>query len=396
MSEEIKAALAASGLQAELRGRRAAILPVTAQVLDDVGAEALNEVAGRRVRPGDLMAFWSPDGDAGGEAVSPEDGAHLEFLTQLVDGSEMRFSAGDLARACADLMGASRDDAALRMEGVAARQGGADMPEAAQGGPSAAPESGFAEGALRGVPALLECVGQGLRATLDSPAASAPERSRALAAQHRIDSARLGAAPDDRGAEAQGQDGAAGRLAQAPGRDPAAESPQGDGVARAAADSVIADPEGFNEMQLRALEPIEPLTEEVFGALTSTEPWEIHVTQLSDADHERALRGIEDSAEAVWAEPARSRVAGILAERMPDYRFEARFFEHEGADIMLMRDHAGAYLYAWESDTRAVDCGPSAAPQADAQARLKADDPDPEPEADPDSDSDPDDSPGPA
>ena len=191
--------------------------------------------------------------------------------------------------------------------------------------------------------------------------------------------ARLGDAP-----ERQGPDG---WIAPAP------EFLDGDGAARAV-DSVIAESEGFNEMQMLAQAPNEPLTEEVFGALTSTPPEEIPIFQLSDADHETALRRFEAREEAAWAEPARSRVAGILAERMPDYRFETRFFEHESADVMLVRDHAGAYLYAWDSATRAVDAGPQAAAAPEPQARLKVRDPDPDP--DPDPDSDPDESPCPA
>ena len=390
MSETIKAALAANGLRAELRGRRVAILPVTAQVLDEVGAEALAEAAGRRVRPGDLVAFWSPDGAAGGEAIGPEDGGDLEFLAELADGSEMRFPARSLSRACADLLYAWSGDMARRMEGNAARPGAADAPErAAEGEAPDAPA--FAEGALRGVPALVECVEQGARAVLDSPAAAPPERSRALAAQHAIDMARLGDASAEHGVESgghgaapQGQGGAAGRIAQAPVWDPAAELSGGVGTARAT-DSVIADPEGFNEMQERAQDPNAPLTGEVFGALTSTAPSDVHVTRLSDTDHERGLRRLEASEEAAWAEPARSRVAGILADRMPDYRFETRFFEHEGADVMLVRDHAGAYLYAWDSATRAVQSGPrtAAAPPTGAQARRDVRSPDPDPDESP-------------
>ena len=391
MSETIKAALAANGLRAELRGRRAAILPVTAQVLDEVGAEALAEAAGRRVRPGELVAFRSHDGAADAEVVGPEDEGDLEFLAELADGSEMRFPARGLSRACAALLRASLEDAARRTEEIAARPGAADAPErAAEGEAPDAPA--FAEGALRGVPALVECVEQGVRAVLDSPAAAPPERSRALAAQHAIDMARLGDASaehgvesDGHGAAPQGQGGAAGRIAQAPVWDPAAELSGGDGTARATADAVIADSEGFDEMQERAQMPVEPLTGEVFGALTSMAPSDVHVTRLSDTDHERALRGLEASAEAVWAEPARRRIAGILAERMPDYRFEPRFFEHEGADVMLVRDHAGAYLYAWDSDTRAVQSGPQAAaePPAGAQARLDVRTPDPDPDESP-------------
>ena len=389
MSETIKAALAASGLRAELRGRRVAILPVTAQVLDEVGAEALEAAAGRRVRPGDLVAFRSPDGAAGGEAIDPEDGGDLEFLAELADGSEMRFPARSLSRACADLLCAWSGDMERRKEGNAARPGAAGAPERdAEGESPEAPAPAFAEGALRGVSALVDCVEQGMRAALDSPAAAPPERSQALTAQHRLGLARLGIAPEEHeiaqqeeGAAPPGQGGAAGLGAQAPGWDPAADCPKGDGVARAV-DSVIADPEGFNEMQERAQDPNEPLTGEVFGALTSTAPCDVHVIRLSEADHERGLRRLEEREEAAWAEPARSRVAGILAERMPDYRFETRFFEHESADVMLVRDHAGAYLYAWDSATRAVDAGPRAAAAPEPQARLKVRDPDPDPDPD--------------
>ena len=365
MSEAIKAALAANGLRAELRGRRAEILPVTARILDEVGAEALAEAAGRRVRPGDLVGFWSPDAAADAQAVGPEEGGGLEFLVQRADGSEMRVAAQDVPLACAALLRAS-------LEGIEARLDAAEAPgRAAPQEASAAPAPGFAEGALRGVPALVECVEQGARAVLDSPAAAPPERSWALTAKYRIDMARLGGAPEGYGGapERQGPDG---WIAPAPGRDPAVEFLDGDGAARAV-DSVIAESEGFNEMQMLAQAPNEPLTEEVFGALTSTPPEEIPIFQLSDADHETALRRFEAREEAAWAEPARSRVAGILAERMPDYRFEARFFEHESVDVMLVRDHAGAYLYAWDSGTRAA-----AEPQAAAQARPEAHDSDPD------------------
>ena len=363
MSEAIKAALAANGLRAELRGRRAEILPVTARILDEVGAEALAEAAGRRVRPGDLVGFWSPDAAADAQAVGPEEGGVLEFLVQRADGSEMRVAAQDVPLACAALLRAS-------LEGIEARLDAAEAPgRAVPQEASAAPAPGFAEGALRGVPALVECVEQGARAVLDSPAAAPPERSWALTAKYRIDMARLGDAP-----ERQGPDG---WIAPAP------EFLDGDGAARAV-DSVIAESEGFNEMQMLAQAPNEPLTEEVFGALTSTPPEEIPIFQLSDADHELALRRFEARKEAAWAEPARSRLAGILAERMPDYRFETRFFEHESADVMLVRDHAGAYLYAWDSATRAVDAGPQAAAAPEPQARLKVRDPDPDPDPDPD------------
>lgn len=368
MSQEMKAAFTEQALRAEFRGNPAKVLPMTADMIETIGADALSETTGQDVSAGHLMVAWMADGQRRGMVLNPNAGNDLTFLVRQNDGEDARFPASDLQRAGISMFEAAReaDRDRARVEDENARRQ-TDHETAVVRGQAFeedAPEPReprFAEDAFRNVQGLLTCVQDGVAASLEDPFLDIVAKSKAYATQAeigRVNSNVLSSEQMEKVTtyralrEEIGYFQPEHELALTPPDQPY------DGDCEAARDAVDELPirgSGFSEAQMEALAGSEVMTREVFGVLTTTPPSQLTAQMLSNADYQAVTQELARDQERTWAPEALDRVGQVLGARMPGYEFDARLYTKDDADILLVRDHAGAYLYSWDSASRVAE-----------------------------------------
>lgn len=139
---------------------------------------------------------------------------------------------------------------------------------------------------------------------------------------------------------------------------PAATAYQADDAGVAASDAVDTlsiEGQGFSDRQMSMLRANPTLCNEVFSVLTTTPPGRLTARKLDHADFETAEQELGRFEEMAWSKTALDGIVEVLKDRMPGYNFKAKIYEVEGADVMLMRDDVGAYLYAWDSASRVAE-----------------------------------------
>lgn len=368
MSQALKTAFANTALRAEFRDNPAKVLPITRDLIDEVGADTLRETTGQDVSAGNLMVAWMSDGQRRGMVLNPNAGNEMTFLVERNNGDDARFPASDLQRAAVRMQeantGAVHERARVAEENDHRQAEHDKLVERGAAHADDAPEPRepeFAEDAFQRVPVLMACVKEGLAASLEDPFMDIAAKSRAYAAQAeigRVNSAVLSPEEMEKVTTYRALREEIGSLR--PDHDLAltpAEAPY-DGDNEAAHEAVADLPVrggGFSDAQMGALAASEVMSKEVFGVLTTTPIGDLSANMLSNADYEAVTQELARHEERTWAPDALQRVSDVLADRMPGYRFEARLFQKDDADMLMIRDHAGAYLYAWDSASRVAE-----------------------------------------
>jgi len=366
MPQNIKTAFTENALRAEFRGKSAKVLPIPAVLLANFDQDALAQSVGQTVQVGTLLVGWMEGAERRGMVLNPNAGNDLTFLIPLTGGGDERVPAGNLQRAAVRLFEMGRESVRDHVRVAEANEAlRAEHQKALTKDPDAAePEyqtPRFPIDAFARVPGLLSCVEDGIRATLEDPFTDIAAKSQAYAAQYEIGRAnanvltleQMGKVTEYRvlreeiGALQPGHALALARPAAAYG---------GDG--EAARDLIEALPvrgSGFTVAQMSAIAGNPVISREVFGALTTTPPMQLNAKVLSAQDYGLVVQELGRHEERTWAPQALGRISEILGDRIPGYQFQARLFSKEDADVLMVRDHVGAYLYSWDSASRVAE-----------------------------------------
>jgi len=366
MPQTIKTAFTQNALRAEFRGHKAQVLPMHTALLAEFDQADLARTVGQTVQPGNLVVGWMDGAERRGMVLNPNAGNDLVLLVPLTDGGDEKVPAGNLQRAAIRLfeMGREslRDHAGVAEENAKLR---ADHEKALAKDPDAAepayltprhPADAFAR-----VPGLLSCVEDGIRATLEDPFTDIAAKSQAYAAQYEIGRANANVLTPEQMAKvteyrALREEIGALQPAHALALTPPAAAYDGDGeAARELVGGLPVRGSGFTSAQMAAIAGNPVISREVFGALTTTPVMQVNARMLSAQDHGLVAQELARHEERTWAPEALNRISEILGDRLPGYRFQARLFSKEDADVLLVRDHVGAYLYSWDSASRVAE-----------------------------------------
>ena len=190
MTIKVREALAQFGLQAEFRGNKGMILPVSASLLQDFAADDASDV-GQNIDAGQLVASWSEDGKRKGMVLNAGAGNDIVLMIARNDGTEYRVPASDLNSAAVSLIGMERD-AAREAVAVADQNAKARADYEVAIGKGETPDEPvdrkptFKDGAFARFTNLVECVKNGIDATLGDEFSDIVARSSAYAAKYEI------------------------------------------------------------------------------------------------------------------------------------------------------------------------------------------------------------------
>lgn len=385
MPIDLRQAFAAAGLKAEFRGHPATVLPVTAEVLAIHDRPDHADRIGQPVMPGQMVVAWNDGTARHGMVLNGSAGNDLRILLPLSDGTDAPVPASNLAQAGIEMLRLARLD--LEERDRIAKEHAAALADheaaVARGTPSETPVARtprFAEGAFAGAEAVRDCAAAAAANVIADPFADIHARSAAIMESFRLArSAEASLTPDEQSrlAEAKSLREEIARLTV----DGAARAPYaGDGKAtEEALDRLPVAGQAFSSVQRAALIGNRVMSEQVFGALTTTPPSDIAARTLSHSAFEAVTQELARHADTAWAPPRLAEIREALEDSMPGYRFEARPYTRGGCDMLVIRDHVGAYLYAWDSASRVTAAptlaiaaqGPDAVPSVEDLHALR-------------------------
>lgn len=362
----IKTAFSTNALRAEFRGFPAKVLPLTESLMAEFDQAALTESVGQAVVAGNLLVGWMEGAERRGMVLNPNAGNELTFLVGLSEEGDERVPAGNLQRAAIRLfeMGREnvRDHARVAEANEALR---AEHEKAVAKDPDAAePEyltPPFPANAFDRVAGLLSCVQDGITATLEKPFTDIEERTQALNALYEVGRSNANVlTPEQMSKVTEYRALREGIGALQPAHQlaltPPAAAYDGDGEAIRDLLEAIQVGTGFTSAQRAALLGNLVITNEVFGVLTTTPASRVSARTISGREAEMVAQELGRHEERTWAPEALGRISEILSDRYRGrYGFEARLFAKDEADVLLVRDHAGAYLYGWDSASRVAE-----------------------------------------
>lgn len=361
----IKTAFAENAMRAEFRGSPAKVLPLNTDLMAQFDAAGLAEAVGRNVQAGNLLVGWMDGAERRGMVLNPNAQNDLTFLVPLTAGGDERVPAGNLQRAAVQLFEMAQDSVRDHVRVAEENQRlQAEHEKALEKDPDAsAPEllqPRHPAEAFGRVAGLLSCVEAGINATLEDPFADIVAKSRAYAAQYEIGRANANVLTPEQMSKvteyrALREEIGGLQPAHELALTPPAAAYEGDGEAARELLDEIPVGTGFSAAQMSAMATNPVIVKEVFGALTTTPAMQLGARMLSAQDREMVLQGLARHEERTWAPEALNRISEILGDRMPGYRFEAQLFSKDDADVLLIRDHVGAYLYSWDTASRVAE-----------------------------------------
>lgn len=367
MTKTIRQTFTEFGMPALFQGNPATILPVSKTVLEGLDAAELAKI-GNAVEPGSLLVSWNEGGKNRGQTLRPFAGNDIVLTIRKSDDTDAHVPASDLKAAALSLIRMERADVRER-EAIAKLNEQARIEHEAAIARGEAPETPVqhlpthADGAFAKVANLVDAVREGIALTIEDPFVDIAEKTKAFAAQHefgRVATNVLTPEEMTRVAEKIQIQEAIGAIlpghsqARPPAGTPYAGEDAGE-AARELVDSLSLRGTGFTGAQRAALAANTVIEKEVFSVLTTTPVRELTAMTLSRGDYEMALQDLIRHEEKAWAPQAIERISEVLNDRIPGYRFDARLFAKDDADVLLVRDHAGAFLYSWDSASRVAE-----------------------------------------
>lgn len=371
------------GMRAEYEGDYVTVLPLTRELIDDLGgAEAVAAKAGQNVTPGQLFAHLRKDGQSRGLVLNARAENDLSILVRRTEGDYRRVEAGKADRAYNELMGMARD---ARREAKAVAEANAR----AQADYEAAIERGdhvdqpematptYADDAFDFLPHFGAAVREAIGLRAGARVISVAERVETLGAQlemGRVNADNLTRDEMDRIARERGMREEIGRLNAG---HPLALAGPGEAYTQ--------DPQETRELmsqlplQRGSGRPVAlmmpanfgKLIENIFKVMTTTPVHALYREQISPASREAVAQtlgrnrmatfetgagvGAGRGAGQEWAQAALARVGTVLGGAMEDYAYRAELFSRDGADVMLISDFNGDYIYAWDSASRVAE-----------------------------------------
>ncbi len=358
----IREAFAAHALRAEYESQPAMVLPVTDRIAANLADGALPD---QDVEPGQLLVAWNENGARRGKVLEQNAGNDVVFLIPRSDGTDVRVPASSLRSAALRLIGMAREDVRDRRDALAEN-------DAAQEAFDAAVERGetpepvvpripaFADGAFDRVDDVIRCVDAGIARTLDDPFADIVAKSAALAARYDMGRANANVLTPEQmeritTARALREEIGALQPEHPQALAPAGQPYRGEGKAKNSVDAMDISGQGFSAAQMSAVAGNPVLVREVFSVLTTTPAQDLVAKHLDATGFASVVQDLARHAENDWSVDALASVGAVLADRMPGYRFDTRMYTKDDTDILLVRDHAGAYLYAWDRESRVAE-----------------------------------------
>ena len=371
------------GIRADYEGDFVTLLPLTAALIEDMGGQApLRALVGQDVKPGQLVAHLRKDGVSRGLVLNARAENDLSILIKRNEGDYKRVEAGKVDRAYTALVKMSHD---ARREARAV----AEANEKARADYEAAIERGdrveapvpaqptYAAGAFD----FLEQFGQSVREAVGLRAGarviSIAEKVEALSAQMeigRVNSETLTREEMQRIARERSMREAIGavnpnhRLALRAAGEPYTKDPE---AARNLMASLPLHRAGIRPTGGASFANAGKLIQNIFAVMTSTPVNGLQVQPITPASREAISQtlgrnrlaswesdraGVGGTGEGhEWAQAALARVGQVLGAAMESYEYEAELFSRDGADVLVISDFNGDYIYAWDSDSRVAE-----------------------------------------
>ncbi|MFG6084239.1 hypothetical protein ACEUZ9_000488 [Paracoccus litorisediminis] len=356
----LKEAFAEGGMRATYKGQTAIILPIDQATYAAMGAAELSKV-GQGVAAGNMLVSWTEDGQRRGSVLDAFAGNDLAFKISRTDGQEGTFNASNITNAVKRLIEASREDirerkaliesnAKLKADHEAAIAAGEKVEEPVYGVPT------YADGAFAKIPALTRTIQASIAAAVNDGWADIREKSELLMAAHELGKVQANSLTREemaKVAEARALRQAIGEIKGTVKAELGPYEAEDAGLAaREAVEALEIQGRGFSDVQMAALAGNSVIRKEVFSVLTTTDVHDLTAMMLDHQDFRLAQQTMARFEEKNWAPEAIGNIRKVLADRIPGYDFDARVYTTEGADVMLVRDHVGCYLYSWDSASR--------------------------------------------
>lgn len=357
MAMTVKQAFAAHGLKAEFRGFPAKILPVDA----DMKIEICGDPRSPQVEIGQMIASWNEDGERRGSVLNAGAANDIQLLVDRNVGDPTRVSANDMKNVAARIVAMENQAGWERDKVDAANAKARDVHDAALGRGETPDEHvdrqpTYGDTAFARFPRLVACIDQGIGKMLEQPFTHIEARSAAYAARYELGRANANVLSPEEMVKITTVRALREEIASL-NQGNAADRPYvGDGEAsRDLIGGLRGTGRGFSSAQMSAMAGNPALCNDLFGVLTKTPVSQIIGRHLHHTDFEMVTQELSRNQETVWSPEALDRINAVLADRIPGYQFEAKFFTKEDADVLVIRDHVGAYLYSWDSDSRVAE-----------------------------------------
>jgi len=362
MSNVLKSALDAKGMNACYEGKPARLLPIDASVL-----EAFPDLAGakigKQIVAGDMIVTWrGENGKPKGEILDPLAENELSIMVRKSDGEDHRVDASSIGNAVERLAGMVKEDRENRTDVEAANAKGLKEHRAAVGRGEIDEDEAFvptkprfADGAFENLDTLVGGLKARLSAEYGNDFSGLPGKTLAALGELQVTNATRNTLTSAELSKAKEAHALRTEIAKLENNTPEAavsEREHGNERVEAALEGLRTPGEGFSAAQLAALSPNAELVKLAFMPLTTTSPYEIQARRLDARGANTVMQDLRRHEETEWAPGAIDKTRALLQDRMPGYDFKAKIFSRDGADMMLVADHAGAVLYAWDSETR--------------------------------------------
>lgn len=360
------------GIRAEFNGNAAVVLPLTAELIEDMGgAAALARAVGSDVAPGQMLASWNEGAERHGQVLNPNAGNNLVLLVERNDGEMTRVMASNLSAAATRLvqMGhdADHDRRAVAAANAKAQddyQAALDRGENVQAPVDQVPTYG--ENAFAKVPHLVTAVQEGIDSDIRDPFLDVKSRIDTFMARYELGRANSNVLSREelaRVAEYRAMREEIGRLSpnNAVALRPAAEAFAGNGEVDVAGAMRRAGAHQVMPLGRATMAGANALASSVFSALTTTPVANVLGAPLSREAYQGMTQELARHQERNWSPQAIERIGQVFAAKIPGYTFDAKLFSRDGVDMLVVRDAtsqgqgAAAIAYAWESASRVLE-----------------------------------------
>ncbi len=373
MSINLKQAFAEKGINVIYEGRHGKMLPVTDVVLDEYKAKD-GAKTGKELVAGDLViSYRSGDGKNRGAVLDPLAENDLEIILPKSNGDDLTVSGRDMSQAVVDLARLHKDDKAERAR-IAEENENAkkehdlkiarhEIPADAEFEPR---EAGLKEGAFDKLDVLVNCIKARLTAEYRNDFTGIVGKSYAALTELKVGEATRNKLTDDelkKAIEARKLIREIDKLRhgealedQGPGEDFDPED-SAERISDVLSDLPVTG-HAMSGAEMEARIPNAELVNLAFKPLTTTSPHSLNSKLLGSRDVNTVLQDLRRFENKDWGPRAIANTRELLRDRMPGYDFNAKIFTRDGVDLMLVADHAGSMLFAWDSKTRVLDYDP--------------------------------------
>ncbi|MBW3243677.1 hypothetical protein KUV57_13475 [Epibacterium sp. DP7N7-1] len=362
MSNVLNEALKSKGMNANYEGKHARLLPISTFVLEEYPGLA-NAKIGKQIVAGDMIVTWrGENGKPKGEVLDPLAENELSIMVRKSDGEDHRVDASSIGDAVERLTVMLKEDRENRSKVDADNAKGrkdhraaivrGDIDEDEEFVPA---KPHFADSAFENLDSLVGGLKARLSAEYGNAFSGLAGKTHAALGELQVTNATrntLSAEDLSKAKEAHALRAEIDKLENNTPDAVPAEREHGQERVEAALEGLRTAGEGFSAAQMAALSPNAELVTLAFKPLTTANPREIQARRLDARGVNTVMQDLRRFEDTEWAPGAIANTRALLQDRMPGYDFQAKVFSRDGADMMMVADHAGAVLYVWDSETR--------------------------------------------